>query len=148
MTPLQHIGWVTGLVLLSVLLSFGSGRWCGAAEGPKTVSPTFADLLTRVTRRDKETGAILEVRAKDDAPRRNFGLTFSISEVPYAGEAVVVVAEELKAGDGVFEKYRLRIDDAIRQELDNQKRYAAARPGKRPLPPPALPPDRRSRPCC
>ena len=59
---------------------------------------------------------------KEDAPTLGFGLDFYIEEIPQSGEAVIVLGRRLKSGDGVFEKYRLRLDDAMRQELRNQKR--------------------------
>ena len=99
-----------------------------AADAAKPVSPTFAEILTRVAERDKDTGAILTVKPRVDAPPRNFGLDFSMTEVPFAGEVVIIVEERLKSGDGVFEKYRLTIDDAITKELANRKRYAARAP--------------------
>jgi hypothetical protein len=119
MAPLRVFGLV-------VLLVVGADR--SRAAGGNTASPTFAEILSRVTLRDKATDAIMTVRAKDDAPHRAFALDFTITEVPFAGEAVIVISENLKAGDGVFEKYRLKIDDAIHQELAKQERYAARTP--------------------
>ena len=105
-----------------VIASLGLASLACAAEAPPFVSKTFQEIQSRVVRRDAQCGAILDVKVREDAPRLGFGLHFSIEEVPYAGEAVVVLSRNLKGGDGVYEKYRLRIDAAIRQELTNQKR--------------------------
>ena len=94
-----------------------------AAEPPKFVSATFQDILSRVMRRDDDSGAILEVKVKKDAPQIAFGLNFTIEEQPYQNQVVIVLGVNLKAGDGVYEKYRLIMDDAIREELRNQKRF-------------------------
>ncbi|KAF0250037.1 MAG: hypothetical protein FD167_562 [bacterium] len=93
-----------------------------AAED-KFVSVTFQDILNRVIGRDKESGAILEIKVKEDSPQLNFGLSFNIEEVPNQNEVIIILYRNLKAGDGVYEKYRLRIDDAICRELENQKYF-------------------------
>lgn len=93
-----------------------------AAEPPKFVSATFQDILSRVMRRDAGSGAIMEVKAKEDAPQLPFGLNFTVEETPHQNEVVVVIWRNLKT-DGVYEKYRLKMDDAIQQELRNQKRF-------------------------
>ena len=104
--------------LAIVLLGFaGSAQ---AAEESKFVSKTFQEIQRRVTRRDADCGAIVAVKVKEDAPQLSFGLNFSIKED--ASDAVIVLSRTLKAGDGVYEQYRLRLDDALRQELLNQKR--------------------------
>jgi hypothetical protein len=112
------------IVVQTCLLSF-------AAE-PSFVSRTFAEILERVSERDSESGAILTVQPKDDSPRINYGLSFSMTKVP--GDEVVIQLEiALKSGDGVYERYRLRMDDAMRKELallekhaEVQKKRAAA----------------------
>jgi hypothetical protein len=104
------------------LLAFGSSAQ--AAEEPNFVSATFQDILARVVRRDKDSQAIVTVKRKADAPQSGT-LNFSIVQVPHdENEAVVTLSINLKAGDGVYEKYRLKIDEAIRRELNNQKRMA------------------------
>lgn len=100
----------------------GLANFAQAADEPKFVSKTFLEIQSRVLRRDAESGAILQVKVKEDAPRLSFGLDFTIDEIPNDREAIVVLSRNLKAGDGVYEKYRLRLDDALRQELKNQKR--------------------------
>ncbi len=104
----------------SLLIAFfGLANMAAAADEPQFVSKTFQEIQSRVLHRDAECGAILQVKVKEDAPQLSFGLDFSIQEV--AGEAVVVLSRNLKAGDGVYEKYRLRFDDALREELQKQK---------------------------
>lgn len=90
------------------------------AAQPEFVSQTFKEIQSRVIRRDANSGAILEVKVKEDSPKLGFGLNFSIAED--AGDVVIVLSRNLKTGDGVYEKYRLRMDDALRQELQNQKK--------------------------
>ncbi|MEW6359981.1 MAG: hypothetical protein AB1696_26830 [Planctomycetota bacterium] len=99
---------------------------CAGAEETKSVSPTFQDILSRVTQRDKESGAILEVKPKPDAPplRIGSGLELSFQEGREGNEVEVVLTHRgWKLGDRVYETYRLKTDDAIRQEILNQKRY-------------------------
>lgn len=94
-----------------------------AVEPPPFVSRTFQEIQSRVISREAESGAILAVRTKDDAPPLGFGLNFSLEVSPHDPEmAVVVLERKLMAGDGVYEKYFLRIDDSIRRELQNQQR--------------------------
>src|SRR5687768_4697846 len=112
---------MTRIWLFIVLLSFLVVA--EAAEKPEYVSPTFQEIQNRVVRRDIESGAILGVKVKEDAPRLGFALDFSIEEEPYTDEVVIILKRNLKTGDDVFEKYRLRADAAIRQELLNQKKY-------------------------
>ena len=92
------------------------------AHEPKFVSKTFQEITSRVVRRDAQSGAILGVRVKEDAPTSFDALDFSVEEIAHASEAVIVLGFRMKSGDGVYEKYRLRIDDALRQEILNQQR--------------------------
>src|SRR5262245_15579675 len=125
---LRHRIAFCGTLLIAVqtcLLSF-------AAE-PSFVSRTFAEILERVSERDSESGAILTVQPKDDSPRINYGLSFSMTKVPGANEVVIQLGIALKSGDGVYERYHLRMDDAMRKELallekhaEVQKKRAAA----------------------
>ena len=113
---------------LSFLVAIGTCSLCGfghAAETPKFQSKTFQDILARVARRDKDSGAIIAVGIKPDAPLLGSQLNFSIDELPHEKAVVIVLFRNLKAGDGVYEKYRLREDDAIAQELCNQKKLVA-----------------------
>lgn len=91
-----------------------------AAEETKYVSSTFQEIQKRANR-DPECGAIISVQCKEDAPRHDYPLDFSIDKAP-GDEVIIVLSINLLAGDGVYEKYLLRIDDAIRQELQNQER--------------------------
>lgn len=111
--------------LMTVLL--GLANVAQATDEPKFVSKTFQEIQSRVLRRDAESGAILQVKVKEDAPQLSFGLDFTIEEMPDGRDAIVVLSRNLKAGDGVYEKYLLRLDDALRQELQNQKRVKELR---------------------
>jgi hypothetical protein len=86
------------------------------AAAPSFVSRTFAEILERVSERDSESGAILTVQCKDDSPRISYGLSFSMAKV-HADEVVIELGIALKSGDGVYERYRLRMDEAMRKEL-------------------------------
>jgi hypothetical protein len=77
------------MVLCATLL--GIVARCDAASEPPFVSHTFAEIQSRVLRRDVRSGAILEVRGKDDAPRPTVRLNFSIEEASGA-EAVVMLS--------------------------------------------------------
>lgn len=114
-------------LLCAVVGLFAMSDVAQAAEAPKFVSATFKEILSRVIRRDKDSQAILRVKGKEDA-KKDLGLSFSISEIldtPRHDEAYVTLRVNLKAGDGVYERYRLRIDSAVRQELNNQNRMVA-----------------------
>ncbi|MDF3131056.1 hypothetical protein P0Y35_17730 [Kiritimatiellaeota bacterium B1221] len=104
------------ITIITLLLVVVSSAY---AKETEFVSKTFQEIQSRVLSRDEHSGAILKVKILEDAPRLNFGLNFSITED--AGDVVIILSRNLKAGDGVYEKYRLRMDDSLRQELDNQK---------------------------
>lgn len=108
--------WLLGLMLLSSISVIR------ADEKPEYVSETFKNIRDRVARWDKDSGAILEVKAKGDAPRTSMTLDFSVEESSEADEAIIVLSRSTKRGDLVVEKYILRPDGAIRQELLNQKK--------------------------
>lgn len=108
-----------GFLLCALVGLFVMSDVAQAAETPKFVSAAFKQILTRVTRRDKESQAILRVKGKADAPRPTGSLRFSISEEPNINEAVVTLRVNGKIGT-VYEQYRLKIDDAMRLELNNQ----------------------------
>ena len=108
--------WLFGVLLGSLVVA-------EAAEKPEYVSQTFQEIQNRVVRRDAESGAILGVKVKEDAPRLGFALDFSIDEELHTNEVVIILKRNLKTGDDVFERYRLRVDAAMRQELINQKKY-------------------------
>ncbi len=112
---------IMSLVAVAALLTVC--RAGQATEPPKFVSATFQDILSRVIRRDKDSEAIMEVKAQKDAPQRVSGLNFTIEEQPSQNEVVVVIWRNLKTSGGVYENYCLIMDDAIREELRNQKRF-------------------------
>lgn len=86
-----------------------------AASEPR--SATFTDILRRVSLRDKDSGAILSVRTKEDSPGRGRGdLAFRIS--PSRDEKSVEIELTVQSKTRVvYEAYQLAIDPAIRAEL-------------------------------
>lgn len=94
-----------------------------AEESPNYVSTTFQDVLSRVEKRDETSGAILRVKAKEDSPRHRSTLQFSINQQRNADEVIISLTWNNKMHDGVYERYRLRIDSAMREELKKQKYY-------------------------
>ncbi len=112
-------GWMIGLLISWIA--------AGAAEPTPYVSETFREILTRVSERSPG-GAISHVRAKNDSPLAGSWLSFSLTrdEGNSPDEVVVVTLERnLKAGGGVCELYRLKMDDALRVELALQTTLAA-----------------------
>jgi hypothetical protein len=96
---------------------------CIAEERPDpSASATFQDVLRRVEVRDQDSGAILDVRARDDAPRRVGNLQFAIRQRGDDEVIIVLTARSMTAD--VFEQYLLKIDPALRAELARQKTYA------------------------
>lgn len=93
-------------------------------DKPLYVSETFREVLKRVSRRDRESQAILEVKAKDDSPMKGSGLLFRLEKFQYQNEVLVTLYRNFKTGDDVFEQYRLRMDGAMRLELLNLQRFA------------------------
>jgi hypothetical protein len=93
-----------------------------AAEKSSYVSATFQDILSRVVERDKTSGAILRVRTKDDSAIHAASLNFSIKQ-DRTGDVVVVLYLNNMINDGIYEKYRLKMDNAMQEELGNQGRY-------------------------
>ena len=72
----------------------------------------------------------MSVKAKEDSPRHPYDLNFSITPERRGGEAVLLLTWNTKTDDGVHERYRLRIDDAMREELGKQKRYQEVLAGR------------------
>ena len=96
-------------------------------------SPTFAEILTRVAKRDEATGAIITVRRKTDAPQNQAGtanilpdLNFSLTETDDGKNVIIVLSDKIGAGANVYERYILRMDNAMRKELNLQKQMQAA----------------------
>jgi hypothetical protein len=87
------------------------------------VNKTFQQIQKRAEKRDAETGAILTVAPSEDAPTPRGSLVFNIAETPDAGVYVVTISQPLKSAHGIYEQYRLRADQALRQELQKQKRH-------------------------
>jgi hypothetical protein len=96
---------------------------CAAADKPAApVSGTFQDVLKRVEGRDADSGAIMGVRPRADAPR--YGkqtLKFSISQ-RNADEVVIVLSARTMTAEA-YEQYVLKADEAMRAELAKQKLY-------------------------
>lgn len=89
------------------------------SRAEKKVSKTFAEILTRVLERDTDSGAIVAVKMKEDAPPYAMGrLDFEMREGPQEG-AVTIRLMTPSLTRSVYEQYVLVIDDKIREELDN-----------------------------
>ena len=88
-------------------------------------NPIFQEILSRVAERDEDTHVILNVRAREGCSRYPNKLSFSITQARQHDEVVVVLRWNNKGNDGVYEKYRLVIDNAIRVELSNQQKFQA-----------------------
>jgi hypothetical protein len=105
-------------------LVLASGILLHAREDKAFVSATFQDILLRVSSRDGESGAILTVKAREDAPRPGIDLELVLQEVPNTDDVIVTLRQHLMSG-GVHEEYLLRKDDAIRDELRRRRSLAA-----------------------
>src|SRR5215204_6299919 len=97
---------------------------CIAEERPDpAASATFQDVVRRIEARDPDSGAILEVRARDDAPRfGGGGLNFAIRQKGDDEVIIVLTARSMTAE--VYEQYLLKLDPALRAELARQKLFA------------------------
>ena len=95
-----------------------------AREDKAFVSATFQDILLRVSSRDGESGAILTVKAREDAPRPGIDLELVLQEVADTEDVIVTLRQHLMSG-GLHEEYLLRKDDAIRDELRRRRSLAA-----------------------
>src|SRR4051794_38647327 len=103
---------------------------CIAEERPDpAASATFQDVVRRVEARDPDSGAIVDVRARDDAPRYGGNLNFAIQQRG-EDEVVIVLTAHTMTAD-VFEQYRLKLDPALRAELARQKLFAQQQEQKR-----------------
>ena len=113
-------------VLIAAIVA-GLGAVGGAKpKEPAFTSKTFQDILGRVMQRDKETGAILRVKAKEDAPAPHpYGLEFTIRAEEK--DVVSIVIDGGVMNNRTYERYLLKADDAIRKELGNQEKLAAVR---------------------
>jgi hypothetical protein len=87
------------------------------------VSRTFADILSRVIQRDKDSGAILRVNPKADAPQEGkMALSFSMKEHASANDAkversVVIELATVAKNRQVYERYLLVMDEKMQAEL-------------------------------
>ena len=116
-------------VLIAAIVA-GLGVVGGAEpKEPAFTSKTFQDILGRVMQRDKETGAILVVKPKEDAPAAPWGQTgLRLSIAPgFDGSNVEIRIYYKGMGERIYELYLLKADDAIRVELGNQEKLAAVR---------------------
>jgi hypothetical protein len=93
-----------------------------AAESKPKVSQTFAEILTRVITRDKDSGAILRVQMKEDATSGHSRgeLLFEMYEKPNTGSVVIQLRTQ-SMDLNVYEMYRLVIDQNMREELSKLK---------------------------
>lgn len=101
-----------------------AGQTQPTVPAEKKVSQTFAEILTRVTERDPECGAILRVKPKADSPSLHWDLLFSITE-KHGGAQIVLSANDwghTLVDRGIYEIYVLSLDQSIREELNKQKR--------------------------
>jgi hypothetical protein len=105
-------------------LVLAGGVLLHAREDKAFVSATFRDILLRVSSRDGESGAILTVKAREDAPRPGIDLELVLQEVPNTDDVIVTLRQHLMSG-GVHEEYLLRKDDALRDELRRRRSLAA-----------------------
>ena len=115
---------MNGASFLAAGLLLASGGIVHAQEVKKFVSATFQDILLRVLSRDGESGAILTVKAREDAPRPGIDLELVLQEVPNTDDVIVTLRQHLMSG-GVHEEYLLRKDDALRDELRRRRSLAA-----------------------
>lgn len=102
------------LVLVAVALH--------AEETPRFVNTTFQEVLSRVEGR--YLGKIIYVRAKSDSARNPPSLEFSMKRVEDDRVVVELSIQNMVTKD-VYESYLLRIDDAVRAELENIARFPA-----------------------
>jgi len=110
--------------LLSPIVVGTLSALCIADERPDpAASATFQDVVRRIEARDPDSGAILEVRARDDAPRfGGGGLNFAIRQK--GDDEVVIVLSARSMTAEVYEQYLLKLDPALRAELARQKLFA------------------------
>lgn len=120
---MKTISLTAGLFLLG--LSEASVGLSPDKNSDSPANPIFQEILNRVVDRDQDTDAILRVQAKDGCSHYPHQLSFSIIQARENDEVVVVLRCNNKVNDGVYEKYRLVIDNAIRAELSNQKKFQA-----------------------
>lgn len=90
------------------------------------VSSTFQDILKRVSSREKQTGAIMEIKPREDGPPLGYGLRLRMKKHDHEDIADVTLFRNLKTGDDIFEHYQLRIDKAMRLELLKLQRFEDA----------------------
>ena len=95
------------------------------------LNPTFAEILTRVSKRDEATGAIINVKRKADAPQNEAentnsalpDLKFSLTQADDGKNVVIVLSEKNGKDENVYERYILRMNDVMRAELRLQKQF-------------------------
>jgi len=106
--------------VIALLLLCGPTK---AQESSNYVSSTFQDILSRVVKRDKASGAILIVKPKSDVANPGITLRLSITPGRKADETVIILECNNMLNDGIYEKYRLRTDTAMREEIKRQALY-------------------------
>ena len=113
-------------LLFGFTLLFGFGTFTAADDAtPQTnrISQTFADIQQRVSYRDKDTDAIISVKAHDDDAVQA-DLQFALTEDPKTHDAIVQLIYSDMTHNEVVEEYRLHFDDALRHEQQNEQRLA------------------------
>jgi hypothetical protein len=106
---------MTRLALVALVL--GSVTVASAPAAEKKVGKTFADILSRVKQRDEDSGAILRVKMRDDAPPYAQGeLIFDMAEGSDKNTVTIRLTTP-SLNLNVYEEYVLVVDDAIREEL-------------------------------
>lgn len=100
-------------------------NYARAQESDKYVSVTFQDILSRVVSRDKDSGAILIVKPKKDSSSKTVILSLSLTQ-GLEDETIVLLKYNNILNNGIYEKYRLRTDDAMREEMKRLERYQQA----------------------
>lgn len=98
--------------------SNGSFLLAPPKKDPNYVSPTFADILRRVARRDEATGAIISVKRTASALPP---LKFSMTQSDQGDHVLIRLSEKTDVGDKTYEQSILNLNNAMRAELRLQK---------------------------
>ncbi len=87
----------------------------------------LAELRSRVAEEDPDSGALLKVHPRDDAPEGTPDLQFTLKKGNRSNEFVVTLSTRVRAKVIVVEQYLVRDGDLVQREVEKLARYARLR---------------------
>lgn len=84
----------------------------------------ISELRSRAAEEDPESGALLKVHPRGDAPEGTPDLQFSLKKGTKSTEMIVTLSTRVRAKVIVYEQYLVRNSDLVQREVEKFARYA------------------------